>query len=209
MNAIFCIYNNGIIGIDGKLPSEVIPGLAQQPAVKLDMKMFRQVTKGATVVMGRNTWESLNRKPLPGRKNIIITSTPENLAKENPPYRFKDYVNYLTKDQFDKWYNKTSENVWIIGGVNLLKEYIPQCEQVYVNELHCKDEFEAIDEIALKRRSTFHKHELIEILRNSGFVNPDKNISYYLGPDNCFYFRDKVTLYTYRFVKDYRLGFDK
>ena len=110
MNAIFCIYNNGIIGIDGKLPSEVIPELAQQPAVKLDMKMFRQVTKGATVVMGRNTWESLGKKPLPGRKNIIITSNPEKLSVENPVYRFKDYVNYLTKEQFDKWHKNSSEN---------------------------------------------------------------------------------------------------
>ena len=209
MNAIFCIYNNGIIGIDGKLPSEVIPGLAQQPAVKLDMKMFKQVTKGATVVMGRNTWESLGKKPLPGRKNIIITSTPEKLAEENPPYRFKDYVNYLTREQFDKWYNKASENIWIIGGVNLLKTYISQCEQVYVNELHCKNEFAVIDETKLERRTSLHIHELIDLLRSSGFLNPDKNVSHCLAADGCYYPADKVTLYTYRFVKDYRLGFDK
>lgn len=209
MNAIFCIYNNGIIGIDGKLPSEVIPELAQQPAVKLDMKMFRQVTKGATVVMGRNTWESLGKKPLPGRKNIIITSTPEKLAEENPPYRFKDYVNYLTREQFDKWYNKASENIWIIGGVNLLKAYISQCEQVYVNELHCKNEFAVIDETKLERRTSLHMHEFIEILRNSGFFDPKANVNYYLGADGCYHPADKVTLYTYRFVKDYRIGFDK
>lgn len=209
MNAIFCIYNNGIIGIDGKLPSEVVSNLAQQPAVKQDMKIFKHVTKGATVVMGRNTWESLGRKPLPGRKNIIITSNPEKLSIENPVYRFKDYVNYLAKEQFDKWFNKTSENIWIIGGVNLLKEYIPQCEQVYMNKLHCKDEFAEIDKIEIKRQTTFQMHEIIDILRKSGFIDPDKNISYYLGADGCYYFRDKVTLYTYRFIKDYRVGFDK
>ena len=40
MNAIFCIYNRSIVGIDNKLPSEVIPGLAERKAVKADMSMF-------------------------------------------------------------------------------------------------------------------------------------------------------------------------
>ena len=121
MNAIFCLYNRNIVGIDGKLPSQVIPNLGAQPAVKADMKIFKHVTKDAVVVMGRATWDSLDRKPLPGRKiNIVITSDPDKLAKENPLYRYKDPVNYLTKEQFERWYRKSSDNIWIIGGVQLL-----------------------------------------------------------------------------------------
>ena len=160
MNAIFCLYNRNIVGIDGKLPSQIIPDLGMQPAVKADMKIFKHVTKDAVVVMGRGTWDSLGRKPLPGRKmNIVITSDPEKLAKENPIYCYKDSVNYLTKEQFDKWYKKSSDNIWIIGGVQLLKEYIPQCEQVYVNELHCKGKFKEINNVSISRCTSFYMHD--------------------------------------------------
>lgn len=54
----------GVIGVDNTLPWDV-------PA---DMAIFKMVTKGKTIVMGRKTWDSLPKKPLPGRHNIIITS---------------------------------------------------------------------------------------------------------------------------------------
>lgn len=203
MNAIFCLYNRSIVGIDGKLPSQVIPDLGAQPAVKADMKIFKHVTKDAVVVMGRATWDSLDRKPLPGRKmNIVITSDPEKLAKENPIYRYKDPVNYLTKEQFDKWYRKSSDNIWIIGGVQLLKEYIPLCEQVYVNELHCKGKFGEINNIAGNRCALFYMHDFLNILTESGFPAYNHHI------DTCEFIREDVTLYTHRFVKDYRLGWN-
>lgn len=40
-----------------------------------DLKHFKSLTMGKPVVMGRNTWESLPKKPLPGRLNIVVTST--------------------------------------------------------------------------------------------------------------------------------------
>ena len=203
MNAIFCLYNRNIVGIDGKLPSQVIPDLGAQPAVKADMKIFKHVTKDAIVVMGRATWDSLDRKPLPGRKmNIVITSDPEKLAKENPIYRYKDPVNYLTKEQFDKWYKKSSDNIWIIGGVQLLKEYIPLCEQVYVNELHCKGKFKEINNVSVDRCTSFYMHDFLNILKESGFP------TYNQYADGCEFIREDVTLYTYRFVKDYRIGWN-
>ena len=73
MNAIFCLYNRHIIGVDGLLPSQVIPELGKEEALKVDMSIFKYLTRDAIVVMGRKTWESLGCKPLPGRKmNIII-----------------------------------------------------------------------------------------------------------------------------------------
>lgn len=42
-----------------------------------DLRHFKQLTLGATVIMGRKTWDSLPRKPLPGRQNIVISGNPD------------------------------------------------------------------------------------------------------------------------------------
>ncbi len=56
-----------VIGRDGRLPWH-LPD---------DMAWFRRATLGKTVVMGRKTWDSLQLKPLPGRRNIVLTRHPE------------------------------------------------------------------------------------------------------------------------------------
>jgi dihydrofolate reductase len=55
--------DNGVIGASGRIPWHISE----------DMKRFKALTLGKTVVMGRKTWDSLPRKPLPGRDNIVIT----------------------------------------------------------------------------------------------------------------------------------------
>src|SRR5438477_747847 len=57
---------NGVIGDKGKIPWRI-------PA---DMRRFRQITMGKPCIMGRKTWESLPKRPLPGRLNIIVSRDP-------------------------------------------------------------------------------------------------------------------------------------
>src|SRR5438874_1300988 len=57
------IAQNGVIGNAGAIPWHI----------SADMKRFKALTLGHTVVMGRKTWDSLPRKPLPGRVNLVIT----------------------------------------------------------------------------------------------------------------------------------------
>src|SRR5438093_8877248 len=57
---IAAVAKNGSIGIDNRLPWRL----------PHDLKRFRALTIGHTVIMGRNTWESIG-KPLPGRQNIV------------------------------------------------------------------------------------------------------------------------------------------
>ena len=52
-----------MIGKDGAIPWHISD----------DMKRFKALTMGKTVVMGRKTWDSLPRKPLPGRDNVVVT----------------------------------------------------------------------------------------------------------------------------------------
>ena len=61
---------NGIIGKEGKLPWHLSE----------DLKFFKQTTMGRPVIMGRHTWESIGR-PLPGRKNIVLTRDPSYKAE--------------------------------------------------------------------------------------------------------------------------------
>jgi len=56
---------SNIIGVDNGIPWK-LPN---------DLKLFKALTTGSTVVMGRNTWDSLPVHPLPGRRNIVLTSS--------------------------------------------------------------------------------------------------------------------------------------
>lgn len=60
---IAALSPEGVIGVDGKLPWHY----------SADHKRFKRLTLGTTVIMGRLTWESLPRKPLAGRRNVVIT----------------------------------------------------------------------------------------------------------------------------------------
>ena len=62
---------NGVIGRAGGLPWKI----------SSDLKLFRRLTLGRPVIMGRRTWESLAIKPLPDRHNIVVTRKPEYQAK--------------------------------------------------------------------------------------------------------------------------------
>ena len=64
---ILAAASNGVIGKDGAIPWRISD----------DLKRFKALTLGKSVVMGRKTWDSLPRKPLPGRRNIVVTRQPE------------------------------------------------------------------------------------------------------------------------------------
>jgi dihydrofolate reductase len=59
--------NNNLIGINGQIPWHL----------PKDLRRFKDLTMGHAVIMGRGTYESLDRKPLPSRYNIVLTSNPD------------------------------------------------------------------------------------------------------------------------------------
>ncbi len=68
---VAAIAENGVIGREGGMPWRL----------PCDLKRFRAITMGKPVIMGRRTWESLARRPLDGRHNIIVTRDPEYRAQ--------------------------------------------------------------------------------------------------------------------------------
>lgn len=112
---IVCKNQDNIIGVDNKLPWHL----------PKDLERFKCITINSTVVMGRNTWESLPIKPLPDRRNVVISST---LGEVEGAMVFKTLNEALSFLDVDSKLGKNdiySPFIWVIGGRQLYEEAIP------------------------------------------------------------------------------------
>lgn len=106
-----------------------------------DMKHFRETTKGHTVVMGRKTFESLGCKPLPGRKNIIITRS-KDVTSLIPVKMSSGAVSEIDlhigslEDSFVSF--QGSDEVFIIGGAEIYKQFICIADRALVSRLNVR-----------------------------------------------------------------------
>lgn len=141
---------NGI-GLNGKMP---------WGHIKEDMEFFRGLTTGSTVIMGRVTFESLGNKPLPNRRNIVISST------ANVAYYFK-YNNLFYESSLENALLRLlSENqIFIIGGESIYKKAIDYADRIFLTHIdkdyHCDRFFPNVDE------NIFRKEELKNFEYNS------------------------------------------
>lgn len=121
--SILAIDNNNAIGFKNSLP---------WPRIKEDMRFFAQTTTNHTVVMGRNTWESLGPyAPLKNRKNVVVSS-----GDVKCPLLIRD-IRMIPG--FDKMY--ADRDVFIIGGKKLYESTIDMVEKVLVTRIN--GEYEA------------------------------------------------------------------
>jgi len=97
---IVAVSQDGVIGLDGTLPWHY-------PA---DLKRFKRLTVGQTVVMGRKTWESLPKKPLPNRDNIVVSSTLDASPGVTVVSSIEEALAVASTDE-----------VWFIGGVGIFQ----------------------------------------------------------------------------------------
>ena len=96
-----------------------------------DLRHFKTITKGHTVIMGRKTFESVG-KPLPNRRNIIITRNTD-LAIEGTE------VVHTLEDALELC--KQGEEVFVIGGAEIYKIAMPHTDKIYLTVVH--ENFEA------------------------------------------------------------------
>ena len=94
-----------------------------------DMKMFRTLTTGNVIVMGRKTLESFpNGQPLPNRVNIVMT--------KNPDYQAKGCVIvHNTEELLEELKNYKDKQVYVVGGESIYRELLPLCEEAYVTRI--------------------------------------------------------------------------
>jgi dihydrofolate reductase len=105
-----------------------------------DLKRFKKLTIGNTVIMGKKTWESLPRKPLPGRKNIVITDDKNDCFESGiTAYSIEEALSKCGKD----------EEIFIIGGGSIYRQFMPMADRLYITHIHKKAQadiyFPAID----------------------------------------------------------------
>lgn len=98
-----------------------------------DLEWFKESTQGGVVVMGRKTWESLPRKPLPGRINYVITS--DSTIEEGYHGRFtsKDVPRAITATIRDRF--EPTQDIWIIGGAQLVETCLPIIDELWLNDV--------------------------------------------------------------------------
>lgn len=94
-----------------------------------DLKRFKNLTTGKTVIMGKKTWESLPRKPLPGRINIVLTDIPDE--KIDQAITVHSIPEALSKC-------REGEEAFIIGGGSVYRQFMPEADKLYITHVHKK-----------------------------------------------------------------------
>lgn len=101
MKAIIATDTHGGIGKNNTLP---------WPRIEGDLPRFKALTMGHPIIMGRNTWESLPKRPLPGRLNVVITSKPELIETSRAVESYSDIGTAVAQ----------YPDAWLIGGAQLI-----------------------------------------------------------------------------------------
>lgn len=89
-----------------------------------DLKRFKELTTGHAVIMGENTYHSIGR-PLPNRTNIIVTL---NIELELPGC----LVVHSIEEALERAKEKELEEVFVIGGASIYKQFLPLIERLYL-----------------------------------------------------------------------------
>jgi dihydrofolate reductase len=122
VNLIWAQAHNRVIGINGAMPWHLPEDLAH----------FKRVTLGATVIMGRKTWESLPERfrPLPNRINIVISRQTDFLAG-------KVGISLQAAPSLQAALHLASQHsdVWVIGGAQIYGQALPLASKLIITEI--------------------------------------------------------------------------
>jgi len=118
ISIIAAVATNGVIGRQGQLPWHL----------STDLKRFKQLTMGHTMIMGRRTWESIGR-PLPGRRTVVVTRQSD--------YDVPDGVRTAPSfdDALDIAEAAGENDVFVVGGAEIYQEAFPQADRLFFTEV--------------------------------------------------------------------------
>jgi len=120
LSLIAAVSENNAIGIHNTLPW-YLPE---------DLKFFKRTTIGKPVIMGRKTFESIGRKPLPGRLNIVLSGRKDLEVPEG----------MLVFDNMDaaleRLQHENTEECFIVGGEKVFEAAMPSLDRMYITRVH-------------------------------------------------------------------------
>ena len=132
INLVVATDRKGLIGKGNSLPWHLPE----------DLRRFKNITLGKTLVMGRKTYESIlrkNGKPLSDRKSVVLSRRSARIASistlDNYTVIFFDNVELLLRH-----FERKNEDLYVIGGAEIYKLFLPLADYIYWTETH--DEFE-------------------------------------------------------------------
>jgi dihydrofolate reductase len=117
------IAENGVIGREGGLPWRL----------SSDLKRFKADTMGKPIVMGRKTWESFPRRPLPGRLNIVVTRDRDYKAEGAEVVHSLDDA--LTLARVRAACMAGADDICIIGGAEIYRQALPLADRLHVTHV--------------------------------------------------------------------------
>ena len=115
VNMIVAAGRDGAIGKDGNLIWHI----------SSDLKRFKSLTMGHPVIMGRKTWASLPKKPLPGRLNIVVSRNPDFVAEGARVASSTEEALALSGQS----------SPFIMGGEQIYKAFMPFVTRIYLTEI--------------------------------------------------------------------------
>lgn len=121
-----------------------------------DLKYFKKVTSGKTIIMGRKCFESLPGL-LPNRKHIILTS--------NKEYKIEGAIIYQTPEEILEYINNTSEECFIIGGAKIYELFLPYCKKLYLTEIDAESKADVY--FPNFNKELYEKEEIEELNENN------------------------------------------
>lgn len=98
--------------------------------ISADFKYFKSVTSGHTVIMGLGTWISLPNKPLPGRRNLVVSDRPATEEELSTGVEFFSSLEAALESA------GTKEEVFCIGGGMMYRQTLPLAGKVYLTRVH-------------------------------------------------------------------------
>ena len=119
VSLILARADNGVIGDEGGLPWHLSD----------DLRRFKTLTMGKPIIMGRKTWESLPKKPLPGRTNIVVTRS-RAFAAEGAVvvHSFDEALAQAKKEN--------PAEIMVIGGAEIFAAAMSRVTRIHLTEIH-------------------------------------------------------------------------
>ena len=125
MNIIVAAAENNAIGYQGQMPWHL----------SADLKYFKATTMGHAVIMGRKTYESIGR-PLPGRRNIIVTRDASYAIDPTLLENLKPGTSVEIYTSLDTALAAAPADAFVIGGAQIYNLFWPHAEKLYITRVH-------------------------------------------------------------------------
>ncbi len=155
---IVAVASNGVIGKENDLPWNI----------PTDLKHFKTITSGHSVLMGRKCWESIPEKyrPLPNRNNIVLTRDTTYVAKGAT-------VEHSLEHVVDKFKN-SGKTLFIIGGAEIYKESFKYASGMFLTKIY--NEVEGDIYLTGLNENDWDMKEISEMIEENGY---SYTINYY------------------------------